>query len=166
MADEFELIFYLTAGHDESGTWQEFGEMKFTQATVPDEFGPPDDDLPNWVTTRYIPWTSWLAGAGQWPNAGGGSSTQSESSGMSTYAHELSHLFGIGDNYNNPYGVPVSRSYSGPWDMMSRGTFNGPGGPHKRWVVPADQGLDRWARSTCCGTRSSSACSRTTSTCR
>lgn len=140
VADEFELVFYLTAGHDESGTWQEFGEMKFTQDTVPDEFGPPDDSLPNWVTTRYIPWTSWLAGAGQWPNAGGGSSTQSESSGMSTYAHELSHLLGIGDNYNNPYGVPLSRSYSGPWDMMSRGTFNGPGGPHMRWVVPATRG--------------------------
>ena len=146
VAGEFELVFYLTAGHDESGTWQEFGEMKFTQGTVPDEFGPPDDDLPNWVTTRYIPWTSWLAGAGQWPNAGGGSSTQSESSGMSTYAHELSHLFGIGDNYNNPYGVPLSRSYSGPWDMMSRGTFNGPGGPHKRWIVPATRGSSMGAQ--------------------
>jgi M6 family metalloprotease-like protein len=141
VADEYELVFYLTAGHDESGTWQEFGEMKFeSRDDVPDEFGPPDDDLPNWVTTRYIDWTSWLAGAGHWPNAGGGSSTQAESSGMSTYAHELSHLLGIGDNYNNPYGVPPVRSYSGIWDMMSRGTFNGPGGPHKRWVVPANRG--------------------------
>src|SRR5262249_11289213 len=29
---------------------------------------------------------------------------------------------------------------SGPWDIMDRGSFNGPGGPHKRWVVPATDG--------------------------
>ncbi len=32
--------FYVSAGQDESGTWQEFGEMKFLQNTVPDECGP------------------------------------------------------------------------------------------------------------------------------
>ena len=26
------------------------------------------------------------------------------------------------------------------WDMMSRGTFNGPGGPHTRFLIPATQG--------------------------
>jgi M6 family metalloprotease-like protein len=141
VADSFDLIFYLTAGHDESSTWQEFGEMMFDgPEDVPDEFGPPDDALPNSVTTRYVDWTSWLAGSNHWPNAGGGSSTQAESSPSGTYAHELSHLLGIGDNYNNPYGVPVSRAYSGIWDMLSRGTFNGPGGPHRRWVVPATEG--------------------------
>jgi M6 family metalloprotease-like protein len=141
IGEKFDLVFYLTAGHDESGTWQEFGEMKFlTREDVPDEFGPPDEDLPNWINTRYVPWTSWLAGAGQWPNAGGGSSTQSESSGSGVYAHEFSHLLGIGDNYGNPYGVPVWRDFSGPWDMLSRGSFNGPGGPHMRWLVPATRG--------------------------
>jgi M6 family metalloprotease-like protein len=138
---KFDLVFYLTAGHDESGTWQEFGEMKWlTKEDVPDEFGPPDDSLPNWVTTRYVPWTSWLAGAGQWPNAGGGTTTQSESSGAAVYAHEFSHVLGIGDNYGNPYGTPVWRDFSGPWDMLSRGSFNGPGGPHMRWLVPSTQG--------------------------
>jgi hypothetical protein len=29
---------------------------------------------------------------------------------------------------------------AGPWDMMDRGSFNGPGGPHRRWVVPPIQG--------------------------
>ncbi|HET7327797.1 MAG TPA: M6 family metalloprotease domain-containing protein [Nocardioidaceae bacterium] len=140
-ADSYDLVFYLTAGHDESSTWQEFGEMMFASPEdVPDEFGPPDDSLPNAVSTRYIDWTSWLAGSNHWPNAGGGSSTQAESSGAGTYAHELSHLLGIGDNYNNPYGTPVSRSYSGIWEMLSRGSFNGPGGPHRRWVVPATEG--------------------------
>jgi hypothetical protein len=34
--------FYVTAGHDESSTWQEFGEMLWTDRTqVPAEFGPP-----------------------------------------------------------------------------------------------------------------------------
>jgi hypothetical protein len=59
---------------------------------------------------------------------------------MGTYAHELSHLLGIGDNYNNPYGDPMQRSYTGPFSMMSRGSFNGPGGPNRRWLIPAQEG--------------------------
>jgi len=43
-------------------------------------------------------------------------------------------------NYNNPYSDPPIRSYTGPWSMMSRGSFNGPGGPHTRWQIPAQQG--------------------------
>ncbi|KAL7619478.1 hypothetical protein AAE478_010017 [Parahypoxylon ruwenzoriense] len=141
-ADSFELVFILSAGQDESSTWQEFGEMKFlTPEDVPEEFGPPnDDDLPNYANTRYVNWTSWASASVIWPNAGRGSSTQAESSGMSTYAHELSHLLGIGDNYNNPYGYPPRRAYTGPWSMLSRGSFNGPGGPHTRWQIPAIQG--------------------------
>ncbi|KAI6083104.1 M6 metalloprotease [Hypoxylon rubiginosum] len=141
-ADSFELVFILSAGQDESSTWQEFGEMKFqTQDDVPESFGPPnDDELPNYAQTRYVDWTSWAAASAIWPNAGGGSSTQAESSGMSTYAHELSHLLGIGDNYNNPYSDPPRRAYTGPWSMLSRGSFNGPGGPHTRWQIPATQG--------------------------
>ena len=26
------------------------------------------------------------------------------------------------------------------WDMMSRGSFNGPGGQHTRWQIPPTQG--------------------------
>ncbi|MGW4116321.1 M6 family metalloprotease domain-containing protein [Actinosynnema sp. NPDC004786] len=137
----YDFVYFLSAGQDESGTWQEFGMMKFpTKEDVPDEFGPPDPALPNWSRTRYVDWTSWAAGSGIWPNAGGGSSTQAESSGQGVYAHELSHLLGIGDNYNNPYGNPPRRAYTGIWDMLSRGSFNGPGGPHSRWVIPATAG--------------------------
>jgi M6 family metalloprotease-like protein len=137
----YDFTYFLSAGQDESGTWQEFGMMKFpTKEDVTDEFGPPDPALPNWSRTRYVDWTSWAAGSSIWPNAGGGSSTQAESSGQGVYAHELSHLLGIGDNYNNPYGVPPRRDYNGIWDMLSRGSFNGPGGPHSRWVVPATAG--------------------------
>ncbi|KAF2835366.1 M6 family metalloprotease [Patellaria atrata CBS 101060] len=144
-ADAYELVFILSAGQDESSTWQEFGEMKFqTKEAVPDAFGPPKqpgiNNDTNYARTRYVDWTSWAAAATIWPNAGGGSSTQAESSGMGVYAHELSHLLDIGDNYNNPYGVPLRRSYTGPWSMMSRGSFNGPGGPHTRWQIPAVQG--------------------------
>jgi M6 family metalloprotease-like protein len=143
VADTFELAFILSAGQDESSTWQEFGEMKFADRDdVPDAFGPPRDPgdnttLANWATTRYVPWTSWVSAATIWPNAGGGSSTQAESSGMGVYAHELSHLLDIADNYNNPYGTPMVRAYTGPWSMMSRGSFLGPGGPHTRWQIPA-----------------------------
>ncbi|TGJ81350.1 hypothetical protein E0Z10_g7429, partial [Xylaria hypoxylon] len=140
-ASAFELVFILSAGQDESSTWQEFGEMKFqTPEDVTAEFGPPDGTIPNWAHTRYVNWTSWASASSIWPNAGGGSSTQAESSGMSTYAHELSHLLGIGDNYNNPYSIPARRDYAGPYSMLSRGTFNGPGGPHTRWQIPAQEG--------------------------
>ncbi|GLY99111.1 M6 family metalloprotease domain-containing protein [Actinoplanes sp. NBRC 103695] len=141
VANSFELVFILSAGQDESSTWQEFGEMKFqNKEAVTDAFGPPVEPQPNYARTRYVEWTSWASAATIWPNAGGGSSTQAESSGMGVYAHELSHLLSIGDNYNNPYGVPLRRAYTGPWSMMSRGSFNGPGGPHTRWQIPAVKG--------------------------
>src|SRR4030095_3402966 len=42
---------------------------------------------------------------------------------------------------NNTPSVARSRRVgTGPWDMMDRGSFNGPGGPHRRWVVPAAEG--------------------------
>ncbi|KAK6538556.1 hypothetical protein TWF694_010135 [Orbilia ellipsospora] len=142
-ASSFELVFILSAGQDESSTWQEFGEMRFqTKNDIPDSFGPPasQGNRTNYARTRYVDWTSWASAASIWPNAGGGSSIQAESSGMATFAHELSHLLNIGDNYNNPYGVPLRRSFTGPWSMMSRGSFGGPGGPHSRWQIPALQG--------------------------
>ncbi|KAL7934613.1 hypothetical protein V8C35DRAFT_301405 [Trichoderma chlorosporum] len=145
-SSSFELVFILSAGQDESSTWQEFGEMRFSSPEdVPDAFGPPKNAdgsslIPNYASTRYVPWTSWASASTIWPNAGGGSSTQCESSGMGTYAHELSHLLNIGDNYNNPFGIPLRRDYTGPFSMMSRGSFNGPGGPHTRYQIPALQG--------------------------
>jgi len=147
VVDQYDFVFYLGAGQDESSTWQEFGEMKFaTKEDVTDVFGPPDPALPNWNNTRYVEWTSWQASANIWPNAGGGSSIQAESSGMSTYAHEFSHILGIGDNYNNPYSIPARRAYSGPWEMLDRGTFNGPGGPHSRWLIPPTAGASMGAQ--------------------
>lgn len=150
--EEYDVLFWVTAGHDESGTWQEFGEMKFqTREDVPAEFGPPGategpvyndagNPIPNWAPTRYVAWTSWAAAANHWPNAQSRgvipNSTQAESSGQSIFQHEMSHLLGIADNYNNPFGVPPIRTYSGHWDMLSRGTFNGPGGTHERWMIP------------------------------
>jgi M6 family metalloprotease-like protein len=137
----FDFVFFLSAGQDESSTWQEFGMMKFpTKEDVTDQFGPPDPALPNWSRTRYVEWTSWASGSTIWPNAGGGSSTQAESSGMGVYAHEFSHILGIGDNYNNPFGNPPRRAYTGIWEMLSRGSFNGPGGPHSRWMIPPTGG--------------------------
>ena len=91
---EYDNIFYVSAGEDESSTWQEFGEMKWmTQEEVPDAFGPKAIDplQTNWAFTRYVPWTSWVSAATNWPNAQGNTSVEAESSGMSTYAHELSH---------------------------------------------------------------------------
>jgi M6 family metalloprotease-like protein len=143
----FDNAFYVTAGHDESSTWQEFGEMLWeNREDVPAAFGPPGAEngpvlnsagnpIANWAPTRYVDWTSWRAASNHWPNAGGGTSTQAESSGQSVFAHEFSHLRGLPDNYNNPFG-DTDRNYTGYWEMMSRGTFNGPGGTHNRWQIP------------------------------
>ncbi|WP_199853872.1 peptidase M6 [Plantactinospora sp. BB1] len=134
--NRFDLVLRVYAGYDETSVWQEFGEMMFqTREDVPDAWGPPDPNLPNWVRSRYVDWTSWKAGSQLW---GSSSMRQGESSG--TITHEIAHTFGIADNNNNPYVSPYRRVGSGTWDVMDRGSFNGPGGPHNRWVVPAAQG--------------------------
>ena len=134
---QYDAILRIYAGYDETGVWQEFGEMKFiSQDDIPAEWGNPDTSKPRWIPTRYVPWTSWKAGQMQW---GLSSIRQGENSG--TITHELGHYaFDTGDNNNNPYVQPYRRVGSGPWDMMDRGSFNGPGGPHMRWVVPANMG--------------------------
>ena len=144
----FDFVFFLSAGQDESSTWQEFGMMKFpTKEDVTDEWGPPDPNLPNWAKTRYVDWTSWQAGSNFWPNANlGVDSVQAESSGMAVYAHEFSHILGVADNYNNPYSIPARRAYTGIWEMLSRGSFNGPGGPHSRWLIPPTSGASMGAQ--------------------
>jgi hypothetical protein len=48
-------------------------------------------------------------------------------------------LRGLPDNYNNPF-ADNERNFTGYWEMMSRGTFNGPGGTHNRWQVPNQGG--------------------------
>ena len=139
---DFDFRFLLHAGYDESGVWLNYGQAMFpTPEDVTNIFGPADPDHRNWATTRYVPWTSFFSAQQIWSHALPGLlSTQGESDGGSTYAHELSHILGVLDNYNNPYAEDPDRSYSGPWDMMSRGTFNGPGGPFERNLIPPTQG--------------------------
>jgi M6 family metalloprotease-like protein len=133
----YDAVLRVYASYDETGVWQEFGEMKFnTKNDIPRERGNPNPDKPRWIPTRYVEWTSWLAGSQQW---GLSSMRQGENSG--TITHELGHFaFRLPDLNNNPYVQPYRRVAAGTWDMMDRGCFNGPGGPHKRWVVPPTQG--------------------------
>lgn len=151
---DYDFRFLLHAGYDESGTWEEFGPMLFAnQEDVTDEVDPrvgqslgnPDPTKNNYAKTRYDrpdgPWTSFFSAKQPWAHAVPGVySAQGESDGASTFAHELSHIFGVLDNYGNPFAANAARDYSGPWDMLSRGTFNGPGGPHNRYHVPSNQG--------------------------
>ncbi|MEH7125995.1 hypothetical protein V7127_22550 [Bacillus sp. JJ1773] len=151
--NEYDFAFIVHSGYAESAVWQEFGEMMFLNPeSVPDEFGPPDlpgfENLPNWTKTRYVPWTSYFAAKAIWSSASSARingktirvSIQGESNGLATFAHEFGHLQSLGDNYNNPFGVPPVRSYAGNWELMASGSFNGPGGPHTRYFIPATQG--------------------------
>lgn len=129
----YDAVLGIYAGYDETGVWMEFGLMKFkSKEDIPPEWGNPNPSMPRWVPTRYVDWTSWLAGSQQW---GLSSIRQGENSG--TIPHELGHFaFNLPDLNNNPYVHPFRRAAVGPWDLMDRGCFNGPGGPHRRWVVP------------------------------
>lgn len=133
----FDIVLRIFAGYDETCLWQEFGEMKFqTRDDITPEFGNPDTTKPRWVVSRYVPWTSWKAAEMLWSES---SIIQGECSG--SIRHEISHFaFRVGDNNNNPYVTPYRRAGAGPWDIMDRGSFNGPGGPHKRYFIPVLEG--------------------------
>ncbi|MBI5538320.1 MAG: peptidase M6 [Deltaproteobacteria bacterium] len=137
IAASYDQVIRIFAGYDETGVWQEFGEMKFqTRDDIPAEWGSPDPTMPRWAPTRFAPWTSWKAASMPWSSS---AIIASESSG--SIAHELAHAaFFVVNNYNNPFAQPYRRAGSGPWDIMDRGSFNGPGGPHDRWQVPALKG--------------------------
>ena len=103
-----------------------------------------------WAATRYVPWTTWFSSMTFWTTEGTVTdseyrytwnvSTQAESDGMATFAHEFGHIRSLPDNYNAPYTLPMTRSYTGPWELMSRGSFGGPGGNHQRYQIPATMG--------------------------
>jgi M6 family metalloprotease-like protein len=140
---EFDFRFLLHAGYDESGVWLNYGMAKFPdKEEVTERFGAAAfPEHRNWATTRYVPWTSFFSGQQIWSHALPGTlATEGESDGGSVYAHEFSHILGVLDNYNNPYAEVPDRAYAGPWDMMGRGSFNGPGGPLQRYTIPPTQG--------------------------
>ncbi len=59
---EYDAVLRLYAGYDETGVWMEFGLMKFkSKDDIPPEWGNPNPQMPRWVPTRYVEWTSWLA---------------------------------------------------------------------------------------------------------
>ena len=98
--------------------------MKFQNPdAIPAEWATPDPTKPRFAKTRYTDWTSWRAGSWLWSNS---AVIPGESSG--SIRHEISYFaFRIGDNNNNPYVTPYRRPGAGPWDIMDRGSFNGPG---------------------------------------
>ena len=62
------------------------------------------------------------------------------------YAHELSHNLASRTTTTTRSARPSSAAATGMWDMMSRGSFNGPGGQHTRWQIPPTQGASLGAQ--------------------
>ena len=146
MQTDFDNQFWTSAGQDESGAWQEFGEMRFVnQDAVTDAFGPkhinPLHPRGNWATTRYIPWTSWAAAANVWPQRLHRQQLDRgrERRHVRLRARALAQPRHPGQ-LQQPVHGPHQRTAAGMWDMMSRGSFNGPGGQHTRWQIPPTQG--------------------------
>jgi len=136
VAERYDIVLRIYAGYDETSVWQEFGEMKFQSR---DQI-PPNGAIPTRASRAGSPRaTSLDLMEGGADAVGLSTMRQGENSG--TITHEIAHYaFDTGDNNNNPYVTPYRRVGSGPWDVMDRGCFNGPGGPHRRWVVPASAG--------------------------
>ncbi|MDR2712765.1 MAG: immune inhibitor A [Clostridiales bacterium] len=97
--------------------------------------------------TRYVAWTSWESGVGEWSHMNTTTSfgtsmtysTQGECDAMATFAHEFGHIAGLPDNYGNPYTIRTS-PLTEAWEIMSRGSFAGPFGDLARWTVPGVEG--------------------------
>ena len=158
---QYDFVFFLTAGQDESATWQEFGEMKFqTKEDVTDEFGPPDAgaaELEQRPATST--WTSWQAGAEHLAERrrrqldpggelGHGRRTRTSSATSSASATTTT---------TRTRCRPAAPT-AGPGTMSPRHVQR-PGRPAQPLADPGRPAARRWARSTCCATRSSSASS-------
>ena len=137
---------FVYAGYDETSVWQEFGEMKFeNKEDIPHAvWGNPNPKKPNWVAQPLRAVDLLVRG-----RAAVGPVLDPPGRELGhDHARDRPHIFSVGDNNNNPYVTPYHRVGSGPWDMMDRGSFNGPGGPHNRWLVPGAVRAPRWAPST------------------
>ena len=145
-------LFYVTAGHDESSTWQEFGEMLWTDRDAgprqvrasrsrgrpgPERRRQPDPELgPDPLRARgrrgARPRTTGRTRAAaprRRPRAR--ARACSRTSSATCAACRTTTTTRSRDN---------DRNYTGYWEMMSRGTFNGPGGTHNRWQIPNQGG--------------------------
>ena len=157
----YDNQFWTSAGQDESGSWQEFGEMRFiNQDAVTDAFGPkainPLHPRGNWATTRYIPWTSWAAAANVWPCASGTSSTEA---GVGRHGRlrpraqpQPEHPGQLQQPVPGPAVQPLGERHVGHDEPR---VVQRPGRPAHPLADPADPGLARSARSTTCATSAS-----------
>jgi hypothetical protein len=84
-------------------------------------------DNMTWLDYRKPPGTSWAD-----PNVSGSART---------FKGALVLL----DYPNQPFVVTQPQG-SGIWEMLSRGSFNGPGGPHSRWMIPPTGGASMGAQ--------------------
>ena len=140
----FDNRYYVSAGQDESATWQEFGEMRFTgPETVSDAFGPKAIDPLHARATGHDPVHPVdLVGRGR-EHLAERQRQQLHRGRVLRHgrvrARALPQPRSAGQ-LQQPVRREQQRTAGGMWDMMSRGSFNGPGGQHTRWMIPPTQG--------------------------
>ena len=138
-----------SAGQDESSTWQEFGPMKFpTKEDVTDDFGPPDPALPNWshdplrrrgprgrrARRHLAERRRRLLDPGRELRHGASSPTSSATSSASATTTTT----------RTACRRAATTPASGRCSAAAR--FNGPGGPHSRWLIPPTGGASMGAQ--------------------
>ena len=155
VAAQYDFVFFLSAGQDESSTWQEFGEMKFnTKDDVTDAVRPARRRrCRTGTTTRYVDWTSWQASSNIWPNA---SQRQLDPGG------ELRHVARTRTSSATSWAsatttttrtrCPPRRDYSGPWEMLEPRHVQRSRRPAQPLADPGHRRLVDGRRSTCCAT--------------
>ena len=125
---QFDLVVRMYAGYDET-----VGLAGVRRDEVPDQGRHPARvGQSRTRRSRAGCASATCRGRAGWPASGRGAmravDDHARARAQTRSRHEIAHaVFCIGDNNNNPYITPYRRTSVGPWDMMDRGSFNGPG---------------------------------------
>ena len=135
---KYDIVLRIYAGYDETSVWQEFGEMKFeVEGGHPGRVGQSrhDEAALGADALRAVDVVEGRrAAVGPVVGAPGRELRHDHARDRALRVSRPATTTTIRTRRRTAASAP------GPWDIMDRGSFNGPGGPHRRWVVPAAAG--------------------------